>query len=209
VEQDDDDAEPPPPRIIGNMTASAAAPQSSAAPPLNRPASQFPVLNPPQPLPPQSAPSPSNEATATRMRPRAEPAVTISTRPEPPPKYQEWIAKVPLVRAFERNHYKAGQAYLPPHAIRQVMPRIPPRLAREVPGDSRVEFRLNIDRDGYVNGIELLTPESDGRLVGISASALKQWRFQPATLRNRRVSSDLLVSIRFRSAPPDGMMAER
>jgi hypothetical protein len=60
-----------------------------------------------------------------------------------------------------------------------------------------------------VNGIELLTPESDGRLVGISASALKQWRFQPATLRNRRVSSDLLVSIRFRSAPPDGMMAER
>lgn len=209
VEQDDEDSEPPPPRIIGNMTASAQPPQSAAAPPANRPASQMPVLSPPQPLAPQSAPTPSNDTASARMRPRAEPVVTISTRPEPPPKYQEWIAKVPLVRAFERNHYKAGQDYLPPHAIRQVMPRIPPRLARELTGDSRVDFRVNIDRDGYVNGIELMTPESDGRLVGISASALKQWRFQPATLRNRRVASDLLVSIRFRSAPPDGMMAER
>jgi len=142
-------------------------------------------------------------------RPRPEPAVTISTRVVTPPKYREWIERVPVLRTFQRNRYKAGEAFVPPRAAYQTTPRIPPRLARELQGEWRIEMRLTIAPDGLVRRVELLSPGAEPHLADIAADAMGRWRFDPATLRGKPVSSEVVATLHYRNAVPENALAQR
>jgi hypothetical protein len=167
------------------------------------------------PAAPQSAPMHTasgvakREPPAVRPRPNPEPTVTVTTQVAPPPKYREWVARVPLVRAIQRNRYKAGDAFVAPRPVHEVTPRLPARLARELPDEVRVDFRLTIDKAGLVRAVELRSPGVEDRLAEISANAMHDWRFEPATLRGKPVSSEILVALHFHNPASDGALAQR
>jgi hypothetical protein len=60
-----------------------------------------------------------------------------------------------------------------------------------------------------VRGVDLLSFDSDPRLVTISVAAMRQWRFQPCLLRSQAVACDVLATLRFRNPPGDGVVAQR
>jgi len=76
-----------------------------------------------------------------------------------------------------------------------------PALPREeIPeGDSSVELLARIDRSGAVAHVKFADGNSD--LTEPSASALSQWRFEPARQNGAPVDSDLLVRFEFRKKP--------
>jgi hypothetical protein len=141
-------------------------------------------------------------------RPGLEPTVSITTRVAPPPKYREWVERVPLVRAIQRNRYKAGDAFVAPRPVHEVTPRLPARLARELPGEAQVDLKVSIDKTGLVRAVELRSPGVDDRLSEIAANALHDWRFEPATLRGKPVSSEVLVALHFHN-PPNAAVTQR
>ena len=146
---------------------------------------------------------------AIRPQPIPEPTVSVTTQAAPPPKYREWVARVPVVRAIQRNRYKAGDAFVAPRPVHEVTPRLPARLARELPREVRVDFKLSIDRTGLVRAVELRSPGVEDRLAEIAANAVHDWRFEPATLRGKPVSSEILVALHFHNPVADSALAQR
>jgi TonB family protein len=134
--------------------------------------------------------------------------VSVSTEPVPPPKYQEWVDKVPLVRTLQRNRYRGGDSYVLPRPVHEVTPRVPPRIAHELPGRWRISLKLNVDSYGHVRDVELVS-DADERLVNLAVDAVRQWQFEPARLHDRPVSSEIVVSLHFRIPGPDNVMAQR
>jgi hypothetical protein len=163
-----------------------------------------------QPAPEHHAPEVAKRAPVIiRPRPNPEPTVTITTQVAPPPKYREWVARVPLVRAIQRNRYKAGDAFVAPRPVHEVTPRLPARLARDLPRELTVDFKLSIDRAGSVRAVELRNSGAEGRVTEIAANAMHDWRFEPATLRGKPVSSEILVALHFHNPFSDGDLAKR
>jgi protein TonB len=116
---------------------------------------------------------------------------------------------VPLIRAIQRNRYKAGDEFVAPRPLHEVKPRLPARLVRELPGEVRVDFKLSIDKAGLVRAVELRSFGVEDRLAEIAASAVHDWRFEPATLRGKPVSSEILVALHFHNPIPNSTLAQR
>lgn len=140
---------------------------------------------------------------------RPEPVVSITTQPLPSSRVREWIAKVPVVRTLQRNRRRAGNGFIPPRTIREVMPRVSSRLARELPGDSRVDLKISLDANGIVREIDLLSPGDDDRLAKLAADALRQWRFEPARMHDKPVACDLLATLNVRKPAPSALLAKQ
>jgi len=119
------------------------------------------------------------------------------------------MAKVPLMRRLQRSRYRNGDGFLPPKAVREVLPRVPARLARELPPNSRVDLKVSLDANGTVREIDLVSPGGDERLAKIGADALRQWRWEPARLRDKPIPCDLLATLNFRNPPAGGLVAQR
>ncbi len=196
------------------QTPPATAPTREPEPPVEvaksiPPPEPSPALTQPQTQAPIQAPINASLKPVERPRVRQEPTVSITTEPVAPSKVDKWVHRVPLLRTFAHNRYKAGGDFTPPRPSREVTPHVPPRLAKEMPGEWRVDLKLGVDSDGRVDEVQLMSPRSDERLVGIAADAMKQWRFTPARLRDKAVDCDLLVTLHFRNPTPDGVVAER
>lgn len=155
----------------------------------------------PQP-PPPPAPAPAEQAVMRPAPNQTEPVVSITTQPVPPSRVRMWMAKVPLVRSFQRGRYRGGDGFVPPRTIREVMPHVPQRLARELgAGDTRVDLKVSVDESGAVRQIDLMSPASDERLAKIAADALRHWKFEPARLHDKPVACDLVATLNFRNSP--------
>lgn len=196
-----------PPQAGPEQVAKLSTPDLTPPPPIAAPAVSVPVTPPSIAQPQEPPPPPPQQATIRPSRPRPQPSVTISTEPVAPPKYQALMDKVPLVRTFQRNRYKAGEGFVVARPIRESTPRVPARIARELPGNWRVPLKLNVDSYGRVRDVELMS-EADERLVNIAVEAVRQWRFEPAKLHDRPVSSDLVVTLHFRIPASDDVLAQ-
>jgi hypothetical protein len=77
-----------------------------------------------------------------------------------------------------------------------------------LPGEAQVDLKVSIDKTGLVRAVELRSPGVDDRLSEIAANALHDWRFEPATLRGKPVSSEVLVALHFHN-PPNAAVTQR
>ncbi len=202
-------------RRIPAQTRQTAAPLASAPRQQPEPPAQVAkAVPPPETAPPASA-RPVVQTPGAALQPlekphvRQEPTVSITTEPVAPTRVDKWVHHVPLLRTFAHNRYKAGGDFTPPRPSREVTPHVPPRLAKDMPGEWRVDLKLAVDSDGRVDEIQLMSPRSDERLVGIAADAMRQWRFTPARLKDKAVDCDLLVTLHFRNPTADGVVAQR
>jgi protein TonB len=157
--------------------------------------------------------TPQPEASAVEQAPvrpppvRVEPAVSITTQPLPPSRVRDWMSRVPLMRRLQRDRSR-GDGFVPPRTVREVLPHVPARLARELRGESRVDLKVSVDEKGIVREIDMASAGGDERLARIAADALRQWRFEPARLRDKPVACDLLATLSFRN-PGSGLVAQR
>ena len=125
--------------------------------------------------------------------------VTASYRPAPESRARRTLHKVPGVRLIERLARIDNDQFVPPSPIDSPVPQVPPAVARELPGDHRIDFKAGINKNGGLTEVQLLSPESDPRLAGLAAQSLEHWRFEPARVKGRDVSSALIVSFRIRN----------
>lgn len=91
--------------------------------------------------------------------------------------------------------------YVPPHPIKQVMPR---GLSRESVIDRpvQVDIQLRIDETGRVSEVHLAKVSGGNESLARSAmAAAKEWIFQPATMDGKNVPSDHMVEFRFTPEP--------
>ena len=107
--------------------------------------------------------------------------------------------KVPGAHLIERLARIDNQELVPPSAIDSPVPQVPLAVARDLPGDHRIDFKAGINKHGGLTDVELLSPESDPRLADLAAQSLEHWRFEPAKVKGRDVSSALIVSFRIRN----------
>ena len=98
---------------------------------------------------------------------------------------------------------------MPPRTVREVMPQVPAKLAKELPGDLRMDLRVSLDPSGRVREIDLLSPGADERLAKVAADAVRQWRFEPARIRGKAVPSELIATLNFHHPGPGGLVAQR
>lgn len=71
---------------------------------------------------------------------------------------------------------------------------VSPETAISMPTDARVVLKLNVDRNGMTQGIQVVkstTPSLDAAVV----DAVRQFRWQPATLDKQAIPVDLTLSV--------------
>ena len=148
--------------------------------------------------PPEQQPAPP-QASSWRRFTRQPSTVTASYRPAPESRVRRTFHKVPGVRLIERLARIDNDQFVPPSPIDSPVPQVPPAVARDLPGDHRIDFKAGINKQGGLTGVELLSSESDPRLADLAAQSLEHWRFEPAKVKGRDVSSALIVSFRIRN----------
>jgi len=183
-EEDDDDEEP------ATRPAPSVERQTPAPPPVERQSPPVPIDR--EPSAPRPAP-PVERPLRAPSRARVEPTVSVTTEALPPPKYREVLSKVPLLRHLQHGQYKGGDAFVPPKLSHEVMPR----TIRYLPGEWRLDLKLNVDSDGSVTRIQVLTPGAESHIADAAVDAAERWRFEPATLHGRPVSSEILATLKF------------
>jgi TonB family protein len=85
-----------------------------------------------------------------------------------------------------------------PVAIDKVMPRIPEQLKNSLSSPKTVQVSLTIDAAGKVVGAEALAAKgSNPYLDQAAVAAARLWRFRPASINDRPVSSTATVQFNF------------
>jgi len=109
----------------------------------------------------------------------AEPPLAAPTQPPPEP------AKGSAVTAPAADIYRVSGKVVPPRVIHRVAPELGAFRAQRVVGVPIVE--AIVGKDGRVKDVRVvrgINPEVDSEILG----AIKQWRFQPATLDGKPVN---------------------
>jgi len=163
-------------------SAIQAVSSSSSTPPPAEPASPLPQESPnalqntaPQPSTPSSlqTPAPAMSATATGVQARSIPL------PGPP-----------------------NADFVPPQPTKQVLPTLRSSLASVLEPGTVVTVRVLVDSRGRVKRAETVgdLQNVDIGIQKAAVSAAKQWRFTPAKLNGKRVSSEHTIVFQFQSA---------
>ncbi len=106
------------------------------------------------------------------------------------------MGKIPLFGAL--HHPKGGDNFVPAQAVHSGAPRVPKDLARELTGPLPVDLKLRVDSTGRVSSIELLSRQTAEEFVRLAGDAAYNWRFEPARIKDKPVSSDVIAHFRFR-----------
>jgi len=128
------------------------------------------------------------------------PLGTVAFEPARESVFRRTVQTVPGLRLLQRNRYKGGGRFTPAKAVRQMAPKVPHAIARDLKQEIPVDLRLNVEDDGSISHTELASDTRDKRLIGLAMEALKHWRFEPARIGDRPVSSKVLLHFRFRPA---------
>ncbi len=91
---------------------------------------------------------------------------------------------------------RVGGAIAAPQLIRSVPP-IYPTAARQAGISGSVVIAAHIDKDGNVASMKIVSGQSS--LQAAALTALKQWKYKPATLDGDPIATDLTVTIRFQA----------
>jgi outer membrane biosynthesis protein TonB len=94
---------------------------------------------------------------------------------------------------FGKRSYKSGDEFSPASPLREVKPQ----LSDENPPRAAVDVRVWIDDKGDVTKSELITEHVQPDIADIASNAANKWKFKPARLSDRPVSSELVMHFRF------------
>lgn len=127
---------------------------------------------------------------------------TIADNPEPP--NEAGPGKAPVanppadaaVNAPERVRVSAGVAT--GLLISKVNP-VYPREAREQRVQGNVIMKVNVDKDGNVETVELVS--GDPLLAPAAIDAVRQWKYKPFLLNGNRMNIETKVLVAFKMAP--------
>jgi outer membrane biosynthesis protein TonB len=172
----------PPPAVASSPPAEAPAPPPAPEPSPEGNAGAFP--HNPNPLPPASEVVHSAGAT-----------VDLEAVEDGGIKHA--LHRLPLFGALSGT-YRGGQDFHPPQVLRRTTPRVPADVARELTSEVLVALKLKVDNTGRVSSVELISHGSDRALVQVAGDAAYEWQFQPAQMKDRPVSSEVIAHFRFR-----------
>jgi TonB family protein len=128
------------------------------------------------------------------------PTVTVEYRvPEHPIK--RGLGKIPGIGLLHHLHRGNDEEFIPARPLQDVRPYEGADLARELPGERRVELEITVDKRGRVVDVDSLSASADDRLVHAAAGALYPASFRPAQSNGKNVTSRLRVMVLFRNPP--------
>jgi len=173
-------------------TPAVASPPQPAEPAPTRDTAPEPRPNPnagafphnPNPLPPPSEAIRTADATVDLEAPQDGGIKHV-------------IHRIPVFGALGGG-YRGGQDFHPPQVLRRITPHVPADIARELTAEVPVDLKLKVDNTGRVSSVELLSHGSDRALVQLAGDAAYEWQFQPAQLKDRPVSSEVIAHFHFR-----------
>ncbi|HEY7680860.1 MAG TPA: TonB family protein [Terriglobia bacterium] len=126
--------------------------------------------------PPDAAPTPLAQPSSAP----AEPA----PRPAPPVRSQ------PTARA-------ARSRVVPGEVMDQVLPTVPRSASNTIRGTIRVDVRVGVDPSGDVSAATLELAGPSRYFANLALQAARRWKFRPAQLDGRSVSSEWLLRFSF------------
>src|SRR5258708_2441491 len=112
----------------------------------------------------RTAPGPAKPSSAWRTFPRQPSTVTASYRPAPESRIRRTFHKVPGSRLIERLARIDNDQFVPPSPIDSPVPQVPPAVARDLPGDHRIDFKTGVNKNGGLTEVQLLSTQADARL---------------------------------------------
>jgi hypothetical protein len=140
----------------------------------------------------------------------AAPARTPAQTPVPPPTsgdgsvylesvedggFRQALHHIPLL-----GHSHSGDDFVPPQAIRSFAPKLPADIARGLTSSQPVDLKLKVDNTGRVTSVELLSRGTPADFVRLAGDAAYDWQFEPARLKDKPVSSEVIAHFRFHAA---------
>ena len=108
------------------------------------------------------------------------------------------VGRIPLIGRLEKSKAKRGEQYVPPRPLKEIAPRVPPSLARELPPDSGVDLRIKVSKSGTVEETQLLSKDSDPVLANLAVHAASHWDFEPARFHDKPVPCEMVAHFHFR-----------
>jgi len=126
---------------------------------------------------------------------------SVALEPVPPNRVRRIIARVPGLRLLQRRNYHAGDLFVPPRPVRHAVPAVPEKILSRLTADVPIDLKLHIDPEGRVSDLEIINASRQPELTRLAADAAERWRFEPAQLNHRAVSSEVMARFRFR--PPE------
>jgi hypothetical protein len=162
-----------------------AAPQLSL--PDSTPTAGVPAINTPvvdaaaYPIQSEAAPLPAPPAAANN-----------GTSPPDGPQTQE-------NEAAKSTPVEPDQSFLPPKAVKQVMPNTKAYGVSDVYSAAEIKIKVTIDASGTVKKAELISNglRANGIYAAASLSAARQWVFKPAMLHGIAVPAEQTLVFRF------------
>jgi TonB family protein len=107
------------------------------------------------------------------------------------------MQKFPGTPALQQE--KSGTRFTPPKAIQKVTPKLSAALKKNISGEVPVDLRVSIDEEGNIFRTEVLPGKADNELLTLASDAAKRWRFEPARVNSKPVSSKVVLHFMFRN----------
>jgi outer membrane biosynthesis protein TonB len=124
------------------------------------------------------------------------PAISISIEPMDESGLRKQVQTVAGAKGLQQEK---GGRFTPAKAIQKVTPKLPASLKNNISGEIPVDLKVSIDEEGNIFRTEVLRGKADNRLLTLASDAAKRWRFEPARLNSKPVSSQVLLHFMFRN----------
>lgn len=157
---------------------------SPAEPPPTSPVAVAAIV--PSKLP--AEPTPTQKDTAP---------ISIAVEPVEESGLRKAIQTIPGTQALQQA--KGVTGFTPAKAIQKVTPKLSAALKKNISGEVPVDLRVSIDEEGNIFRTEVLPGKADNRLLTLASDAAKRWRFEPARVNSKPVSSKVVLHFMFRN----------
>ena len=85
----------------------------------------------------------------------------------------------------------------PGKVLHQVLPEVPRKARDTIQGKVRVAVRIRVDESGRVAGTKLESSGPSKYFAGLASQAARRWKFSPAKVDGRNVSSQWILRFEF------------
>ena len=140
-------------------------------------------------------------------RPEAqqEPSVGIEQ-----PRVQAETEGVPAIQPeSEAEAETPSGGVVPGEVVDEVLPNVPQSASDTIQGRLIVRVRLRVDPLGSVVGAEFDTPGPSQYFARLSMQAAQQWKFQPAQVDGRNVSSEWILRFEYTNTATRAFSVQR
>lgn len=185
----------------------ATAPPAATAAPLKPEAKREALPARPAKSVTKVKPAPSKKTAAPEAALAAPAPVVVPERAVPVPVQAPSVAVAPMDTASAPAlgpTFEAAQVDVRPRVESQVPAAVPERLRNRRLQDV-VVLRVRVSASGRPADVQVLKKSGvDSALDGAAVTAVRQWRFSPATRRGEAVNCWMNVGVPFRGDEPDG-----